>query len=423
MSASPAAIPDDQPSRLRRFWQSGPHGWNRTLTRPYVLIPFFLTATTAPFILQYFVDSFGWTGGAYWLDILTLCAENAALALALTLVAGYVGLLNLGFIAFFGIGSYTYAILSSDQIGKHVPLWWALVAVIIVAGLFAVLLGVPSLRLRGDYLAIVTLAFGLIVREITIDLDRPPVLMGHQIGPSSFNLTGGTGGINVVDPFTLPAWFPFIHGRALQGRTYYWIFLGFLAISVFLVLRWRNTRPGRAWIAIREDEMAARAMGVNVFRYRLLALVVSSVMAAIVGMIDAAWIHSALPENFDVQRTVLVFIMAVLGGLASVPGAIVGAVVVTVLPYVLQQLVFYKYVIFSLVLIVLMVFRPQGLLGTVSMRPRRTMGGTVELFAQPEQPSASEAAARGETAAELEVSTGAIVEPGTGAQSEGPAPE
>jgi branched-chain amino acid transport system permease protein len=411
VSASPAVLSEDQPSRLRRVWEAGPYGWNRILTRPYVLIPFFVIAALVPFVLQYVVDNFGWVGGAYWLGILTLCVENSALALALTLVAGYVGLLNLGFIAFFGIGSYTYALVASDQIGKHLPLWWALVAVVAVSSLFALLLGVPSLRLRGDYLAIVTLAFGLIIREITIDLDRPPVLLGHQVGPSNFNLTGGTGGIPLVDPLSLPSWFPIIHGRALQARSYYWIFLGFLAISVLLMLRWRNTRPGRAWIAIREDELAARAMGVNVFKYRLLALIASSVMASIVGMIDAAWIHNALPENFDVQRTVLVFIMAVLGGLASVPGAIVGATIVTVLPFVLQQLVFYKYLVFSLVLIVLMVFRPQGLLGTVSLRPRRSMGGTVELFAEPEQaPSSAQLGTMGETAAELEASTGAIVD-------------
>ena len=185
--------------------------------------------------------------------------------------------------------------------------------VIGVSVLFSLLLGVPSLRLRGDYLAIVTLGFGLIIREVVQNLDRPPVLMGHQFGPSNLNITGGTGGIQLVDELTLPKWFPLIHGMALQQRTYYWIFLGFLALCVLCMLRWRNSRPGRAWIAIREDELAARAMGVNVFKYRLLAFSTSAAMAGLVGMIDAAYLHNAFPENFDVTKTILVFIMVVLG--------------------------------------------------------------------------------------------------------------
>ena len=402
--------PEEPVPALKRLWQAGPAAWNAALTRPYVLIPFFLLAATAPLITQYFVDTLGWTGGEFWVRILVSCAMYACLALALTLVVGYAGLLNLGFIAFFAIGSYAYALVASDQLNHHFPLWQALAVVVLVSIGFAFLVGVPALRLRGDYLAILTLAFGLIMRELTLDLDRAPTLFGHQFGPDSLNITGGTEGIHLVDPLRLPSGFPLIHGAALQSRTYYWIFLGFLALTVFAMLRWRRTRTGRAWIAIREDELAARAMGVDVFKFRLLAFTASSVIAGITGMIDAAYIHNAFPGNYDIQQTVLVFIMMILGGLGSIPGAIIGAVFVTVLPFLLQQLVFYRYVIFSLLLILVMIFRPEGLLGTVSIRPRTSFGGTLELFSTEPEPS-SAVSTLGESPAELESATGAIVEP------------
>jgi branched-chain amino acid transport system permease protein len=334
----------------------------------------------------------------------------ACLAVALNLVVGYAGLLNLGFIAFFGIGSYAYALVASDQIHLHFPLWAALLVVIAVTLAFALLVGVPALRLRGDYLAIVTLAFGLIMTNLILDLDRPPVLAGHQLGPDGLNITNGTNGLHNVAPFSLPTSLPLL-GDIPHYRMYYWVFLGFLALSIFCMLRWRNTRAGRAWVAIREDELAARAMGVNIFKYRLLAFCTSAVMAGIVGMIDAALVFNAYPENFAVQQTVQVFVMAILGGLGSLPGAIIGSIAFTIPPYVLQQFVFYKYLIISVVLIAVMVFRPEGLLGTVSLRPRKTLGGTVELLTAEPIVEASELPAVTDVeAADLEAASGAIVE-------------
>ena len=407
MSAQVETI-EERPPRLQRLWESGPAGWNAALTKPYVLIPFFALAATAPFITQYFVDNFGWTGGEFWVRILATCAMYATLALSLNLVVGYAGLLNLGFIAFFGIGSYTYALVASEQLHQHFPFWLALLTVIAVGIAFSLIIGVPSLRLRGDYLAIVTLGFGLIMQELTLDLDRPPTLMGHQFGPNGLNITGGTEGIHQVDTFRIPKSLPVL-GTAPHSWVYYWIFLGFLALSVFLLIRWRHTRTGRAWIAIREDELAARAMGVNTFKYRLLAFTTSAVIAAIVGMINAAWLFNAYPGNYDVQQTVLVFIMLILGGLGSIPGAIIGATLVTVLPFLLQPLVFYRYVVFSLILIAVMIFRPEGLLGTVSMRPRKVLGGTVELLTA--EPETIETGPTRAEAAEIEAASGAIVEP------------
>jgi len=412
--STPAQAVDEGPTPyLKRLWESRSLGWNHVLTRWYVVVPFFALAATAPFITQYFVDTFDWTGGEYWLRILTTCAQAASLALALNLVVGWAGLLNLGFIAFFGLGTYVYAMVASEQLHIHLPLWSAFGVVVLASIGFSLIIGLPSLRLRGDYLAILTLAFGLITRELVLDLDRPPTLAGHQFGPDGLNLTGGTEGIHLVDPFRLPRGMPLLHGAALQTRTYYWIFLGFLALTVFCLLRWRSTRTGRAWIAIREDELAARAMGVNTFKYRMLAFTTSAVIAGVVGMTNAAWLHNAYPGNYDIQQTVLVFIMVILGGLGSIPGSIIGASFVTILPFMLQGLLtkiftpILVFVVFSLTLILVMIFRPEGLLGTVSMRPRTLLGGTVELFAEPE-PVAE--APPGADAAEIEAATGAIVQ-------------
>ncbi|TME48041.1 MAG: branched-chain amino acid ABC transporter permease [Chloroflexi bacterium] len=412
MSASPQSVAAiESPHQLKRFWESGPAAWNKALTSPRAMIPFFLVAFAVPLVLQWVEDNSSWIGAQYWTLILATCAMYACLAVALNLVVGYAGLLNLGFIAFFGIGSYAYALVASDQIHQRYPFWAALLVVIAVTLAFALLVGVPALRLRGDYLAIVTLGFGLIMRDLILDLDRPPVLAGHQLGPDGLNITGGTNGIHNVEPFNLPMNLPIL-GPVPHFRMYYWIFVGFLALCIFCMLRWRNSRTGRAWVAIRDDELAARAMGVNTFKYRLLAFSVSAVMAGIVGMINAAQIFNAFPSpNFDVQTTVVVFIMVILGGLGSLPGAILGAIAFTVPPFVLQQFVFYKYLVISLVLVAVMIYRPEGLLGTVSIRPRQTMGGTLELITAEAAVEASELPAVTDAeAADLEAAAGAIVE-------------
>src|SRR5438105_3379227 len=182
MSSNAAPLQDANRSHaMKDLWESGPAGWNKTLTSPRAMIPFFLLAFAAPLVLQYVEDNSSWIGAQYWTLILATCAMYACLAVALNLVVGYAGLLNLGFIAFFGIGSYAYALVASDQLHQHYPLWAALLVVMAVTLAFALLVGVPALRLRGDYLAIVTLGFGLIMRDVILDLDRPPVLAGHQL--------------------------------------------------------------------------------------------------------------------------------------------------------------------------------------------------------------------------------------------------
>lgn len=398
MSASLTAHSSSLRSRL------APGGLNEIFGRPIALVTILVLAIPLPVVLQFFVDNFDWTGGDYWLRIATLSALWGGLTLALNLMVGYVGLFNIGFIAFYGIGSYAYALIASDQLHQHLPIWWAVAVVALICIAFALLLGIPALRLRGDYLAIVTLAFAIIAQELVLDLDRPPTLFGHQLGPDSFNLTNGSEGINLVDRLRLPEGFPLIHGLAVGTRTYYWIALVLVALFAYLSYRWRATKVGRAWVAIREDELAARAMGINVYRYKLLAFCAGSVMAGFVGMVSTAWIAFADPMNFDLSQALLPFMMLFLGGIGSIPGAIIGAAVVTALPFVLQPLVYYKWVIFSLVLIVLIIFRPQGLMGTVLMKPRSRLGGTVELLTAEEGPEVKPA-----DVAEVEAATGAIV--------------
>ena len=387
---------------LRALWQSRDR-LNDFLGRPRALVPILLVAVPLPFLLQYLVDSYGWTGGEYWLRIATISALWAGLTLALNIMVGYTGLFNVGFIAFYGIGSYAYALVASDQVHQHLPLWGAVAVVMLVCAAFALLLGLPALRLRGDYLAIVTLAFAIIAQQLVLDLDRPPTLFGHQFGPDSFNLTNGSQGINLVDRLGLPENFPLLHGLALQTRTYYWIALVLVALFGYLSHRWRSTRVGRAWVAIREDELAARAMGINVYRYKVLAFLAGSVMAGLVGMVSTAWLADADPYTFDFTQALLPYMMLFLGGVGSIPGAIIGAIIVTVLPFLLQPLVYYKWVIFSAILILLIIFRPQGLMGTVQMRPRSALGGTVELLTEELEPAVAA------DIAGVEAATGAIV--------------
>jgi branched-chain amino acid transport system permease protein len=311
-------------------------------------IPVLVLAVLFPFALDELPFDFS---ASYVLVLAATCAAFACMALGLNVVVGYAGLLNLGYVAFFGIGGYTYAVLASEQSGRH----WPPVLVLPLAGLVvmtvAALLGLASLRLRGDYLAIVTLGFGEIVRQLIVNLDRP------------VNLTGGLNGILGVDPIHLADL------QLLSHRDYYYLLLGLGALFVFVMLRWERSRVGRAWVAIRDDELAARCMGVNVFGHRVLAFTAGAVVAGLTGVVYAAWRASVFPSNLTVNDTVTFFMMVILGGMGSVPGVIVGAIAVTLLTEVLRPYGEYRFVIFGLVLVLLMRFRPQGLLGRFSFRP------------------------------------------------------
>ena len=276
----------------------------------------------------------------YYRDVLTLTAMYAVLALGLNLVVGQVGLLNLGYVAFYAIGAYTYAILST-RFG--LPFWPGLAVGAAASAFLALLIGLSTLRLRGDYFAIVTLGLGEITRIVLNNSD---------------SLTGGPNGISGVGR---PALGSMVLTTPLQ---FYYLILAIAVITVFAMDRLIASRIGRAWIAIREDEIAAEAMGVNTFRLKLLAFVVASAWAGVVGVFFAAKMAFVSPESFTFFESVLILCMVVLGGMGSIPGIILGAFLLITLPEILRDFADYRMLAFGAALVLMMVFRPQGLLGT-----------------------------------------------------------
>lgn len=275
----------------------------------------------------------------YYRDIMTLTGMYIALALGLNIVVGQAGLLNLGFVAFYAIGAYTYAILST-MFG--LPFWPGLIAGALSAAGFALFLGLPTLRLRGDYFAIVTLGLGEITRIVLNNWD---------------SLTGGPNGISKIGR-------PVIAGYTMHSTLdFYYLILGIVIITVFAMHRLIHSRIGRAWIAIREDETAAEAMGVNTFRLKLLAFVLGSAWAGIVGVFFAAKMAFVSPESFTFFESIMILCMVVLGGMGSIPGIILGAFLLITLPEVFRDFQDYRMLAFGAALVLMMVFRPQGLLG------------------------------------------------------------
>lgn len=275
----------------------------------------------------------------YYRDIMTLTCIYIVLALGLNIIVGQAGLLNLGYVAFYAIGAYTYAILSTKF---GLSFWPGLIAGAAVAAFFAVLLGSPTLRLRGDYFAIVTLGLGEITRIILNNWD---------------SLTGGPNGISQVGR-------PMLAGYVLHTTfDFYYLILLIVIGTVFAMKRLMTSRIGRAWIAIREDETAAEAMGINTFRLKLLAFVIGSAWAGLTGVFFAAKMAFVSPESFTFFESVMILCMVVLGGMGSIPGIILGALLLITLPEVFRDFQDYRMLAFGVALVLMMVFRPQGLLG------------------------------------------------------------
>lgn len=249
------------------------------------------------------------------------------LALGLNVVVGYAGLLDLGFVAFYGIGAYAYAYLSSDFSGVHLPTPITLVIITGVSALFGLLLGLPSLRLIGDYLAIVTLGFGLVFVQLMTSLTRVS-LPGRE---GSIDLTGGPNGIVNLDPLSI---FGF---TASSVADYYYILLIVLAVIMLVILHLRQSRVGRAWAALREDELAAEAMGMPTRRLKIQAFAAGAAIAGLCGGIFAAWQGSVFPGNFDTTLLINVYAIIVLGGLGSLPGVLLGALIIIAVPDVLRN--------------------------------------------------------------------------------------
>jgi branched-chain amino acid transport system permease protein len=277
----------------------------------------------------------------YYRDIMTLTCIYIVLALGLNIIVGQAGLLNLGYVAFYAIGAYTYAILSTKF---GLSFWPGLVAGGAMAAFFALVLGAPTLRLRGDYFAIVTLGLGEITRIILNNWD---------------SMTGGPNGIPRVGR-------PVIAGYVLHTTfDFYYLILIISVGTVFAMKRIMASRIGRAWIAIREDEIAAEAMGINTFRLKLLAFVLGSAWAGLTGVFFAAKMAFVSPESFTFFESVMILCMVVLGGMGSIPGIILGALLLITLPEIFRDFQDYRMLAFGAALVLMMIFRPQGLLGSV----------------------------------------------------------
>ncbi len=332
----------------------------------------------------------------FYLDVITQVGIFAALALGLNIVVGFAGLLDLGFVAFFAVGAYTWAIFGSAQANKFLAIGAAanffplppdfffvmLLVAVIFAATAGVLLGLPVLRLRGDYLAIVTLGFGEMIRVLANNLDKP------------INITNGPQGITSIgQPLSGLAHMlesPAIPEFKWQALVYYILVLGIIALAIFFNRRLDNSKIGRAWVAIREDEIAAQAMGVPLVRTKLVAFATGASFAGVMGALFASKQTFISPESFDFNQSIGVLAMVVLGGLGSIRGAILGAAIVTILNlqvlkvfsvwlnglrsegvevfgYSLAHLPTqfepskYERLIFGIILIAMMLYRPQGL--------------------------------------------------------------
>ena len=293
----------------------------------------------------------------YLLRILATIGIYGLLATGLNIVVGRAGLLDLGYVAFFGLGAYTYAMVASEHFDIHFPFLVALVLSTAVAGAAGVLLGIPVLRLRGDYLAIVTLGFGEIVYLVLLNLDRP------------INITGGVSGILEVDPADL---FIFTADSLLAN---YYLILVLLLLGVFVSHRLVASRVGRAWVAVREDETAASAVGINTTSAKLWAFAIGASFSGFAGSLFAALQGAVFPNTFLFTQSILVLAMVIIGGMGALWGPLIGAAVMIVLPELLRDVGALRFVIVGVVFVALMIFRPFGILGV--KRPERSLRRTI----------------------------------------------
>ena len=308
--------------------------------------------------------------GTAWVRITNLAILFVFLSLGLNIVVGFAGLLDLGYVAFYAVGAYVYALLASPHFGIHWPFWAILPLGAAVAALFGVLIGAPTLKLRGDYLAIVTLGFGEIVRIFLNNLSQP------------VNITNGPQGIARIDPFRLGG-IDFSKSDSFLGLAfsgpikYYYLLLAVLLAVIFINVRLQNSRIGRAWEAIREDEIAARAMGIDTTRVKLLAFAMGATFGGIAGGMFSAIQGFVSPESFVLVESIMVVSMVVLGGMGNIWGVILGAVLLSFVPEILrftvepaQRQLFGRMIIepevirmliFGFALVLVMTLRPGGL--------------------------------------------------------------
>ncbi|HEX5126457.1 MAG TPA: ABC transporter ATP-binding protein [Rhodocyclaceae bacterium] len=310
--------------------------------------------------------------GNTWVRILDFALLYVMLAIGLNLVVGFAGLLDLGYIAFYAVGAYTWAFLASPHFGVHWPFWIVLPLGAAFAAFAGILLGFPVLRLRGDYLAIVTLGFGEIVRIFMNNLNYP------------VNITNGPQGINSLDPLRIFGWDLSRNIRIGDDFVinslwlYYYAFLLFVIASVVLIQRLQVSRIGRAWAAIRDDELAAKAVGIDVRNMKLMAFAMGATFGGVAGGLFGAFQGFVSPESFSLMESIAVLTMVVFGGMGNLAGVIVGALALSILPEVMrsvaipmQQALFgsvlldpevMRMLLLALAMIFMMLLRPAGLL-------------------------------------------------------------
>jgi branched-chain amino acid transport system permease protein len=334
-------------------------------------------ATAALLVLPLIAQQFG----NAWVRIIDIALLYVLLALGLNIVVGYAGLLDLGYVAFYAVGAYMFGLLASGHLtetfpavaamfpnGLHTPIWVAIPLGAALAGTFGVLLGAPTLRLRGDYLAIVTLGFGEIIRVFLNNLDHP------------LNITNGPRGIGPIDSMKVLG-LDLGHSHDLFGMTipsvanYYYLFLALVVFSVVLCYRLQRSRIGRAWMAIREDEIAAKAMGINTRNMKLLAFGMGATFGGVAGSMFATYQSFVTPEAFSLPESVMIVAMVVLGGIGHIPGVIIGALMLAALPEVLRYVAgplqemtdgrldasILRQLLVALAMIGIMLARPRGL--------------------------------------------------------------
>lgn len=275
----------------------------------------------------------------YILDVAVLAGIYIILALALNVVVGFTGLLNLGFVAYYAIGAYCFALLNT-RLG--LGFWSALPLSLTITTAAGFIFAAPAIRLKGDYLALVTLGFGEIVRITLNNWD---------------SFTKGPNGISGIDA-------PFFFSISLAAlSSFYYLVLFFVVLAVIVIRRVHASKIGRAWIALREDEIAASAMGIRSTQYKLYAVSFGAFWAGLAGCLFAAKMRFISPESFTFMESVLILCMVILGGLGSIAGVIVGAVILVALPEALRDIQMYRMLALGAGIVLLMIFRPQGLFG------------------------------------------------------------
>ncbi|MDC7717707.1 ABC transporter ATP-binding protein [Vogesella sp. DC21W] len=327
----------------------------------------FIASAIVLAVLPFVVGS---TLGNSWVRTIDFALLYVMLALGLNIVVGFAGLLDLGFIAFYAVGAYTFALLGSPHFDIHLPFYISIPLGALCAALFGLLLGTPVLKLKGDYLAIVTLGFGEIIRIFMNNLNAP------------INITNGPQGINLIDPIQI--------GGLSMGKTidvagfalnpvhmYYYLFLALTVGVVIMAYRLQYSRIGRAWVAMREDQIAASAMGLNIRNIKLLAFALGALSGGVAGGLFASFQGFISPESFGLLESIMILAMVVLGGMGHIPGVILGAVVLTIAPEILRDVIgplqmhtFGRMIVdpenarmllFGLAMVIMMLTRPEGM--------------------------------------------------------------